>query len=162
MKIEKAREVHIPQMIDLLKDIGNLHHQGRGDIFREGIIKYHGEEIRAFLEDENNPVFVVLAEDGITVLAYAFCNIIIKENSKMFEDRTILFVDDFCVNHLYRGENIGGRLMDFMKNYAEEIQADSIELNVWNFNEAAINFYQKQGFSTQKIQMELNMRLENE
>ncbi len=157
MNITRAKESYIPQIIDLLKDIGMIHHSGRDDVFRANIIKYSSDEIQAVLHDENNPLFVVLAEDQETVLAYVFCKVIIRENSEIFQDRKILFIDDLCVSEELRGQNIGGKLLEFLKGYAREISAHSLELNVWEFNESAIKFYEREGFYTQKRQMEFDL-----
>ncbi|MDZ4631170.1 GNAT family N-acetyltransferase [Bacillus cereus] len=41
--------------------------------------------------------------------------------------------------------------------YAKEIQVTSVELNVLEFNENAIQFYEKLGFKTKSRQMECSL-----
>jgi ribosomal protein S18 acetylase RimI-like enzyme len=43
-----------------------------------------------------------------------------------------------------------------MKNDAKKWGYKKIELDVWNFNKNAINFYKKLGFNTYRSFMELN------
>ena len=43
------------------------------------------------------------------------------------------------------------------KKIGKEIGVTQIELDVWSFNEPAVNLYEKLGFSPQKIKMELKI-----
>ena len=45
MTIRFATEQDIPQMIDLLRQVGEVHHQIRPDLFRSGAQKYDENEI---------------------------------------------------------------------------------------------------------------------
>ena len=47
--------------------------------------------------------------------------------------------------------------MEAVSDYAKSISADSIELNVWGFNESAISFYEHMGYKVQKSTMEYKL-----
>ena len=59
----KAEEKHIPGMIELLKQVGQVHHVGRPDLFRAGAQKYHEADLQALLQDASRPIFIA-EEDG--------------------------------------------------------------------------------------------------
>ena len=66
MNIVRAETRHIPGMLRLLGQVGQVHHQIRPDIFRDGALKYDENALEALLRDENRPIFV--GEDGGRVL----------------------------------------------------------------------------------------------
>ena len=45
MEIRLAREADIPQIIELLRQIGQLHHDLRPDIFRPVTLKYDHDDV---------------------------------------------------------------------------------------------------------------------
>ncbi|PGA41408.1 GNAT family N-acetyltransferase, partial [Bacillus toyonensis] len=57
-------------------------------------------------------------------------------------------------SEICQGAGIGKILVQKSFDYAKEIQATSVELNVLEFNKKAIRFYEKLGFKTQSQQME--------
>lgn len=153
MEICRAEEKHIPGMIELLKQVGQVHHVGRPDLFRAGAQKYNEADLRELLQDEKRPIFI--AEEDGCVLGYGFC--ILKEtvNDPVLADCRTLYVDDLCVDENCRGKHIGSSLYRHICSYAKSIRCDSVTLNVWAFNESAMRFYESMGLKPQKIGMEM-------
>lgn len=154
LNFRKAQGKDAAKIAEMLIDIGALHHKGRPDIYKDNLQKYNEEDIKRILGDENSPIFVATDEED-NVAAYAFCIIKTVEASKSLVERKFLYIDDFCVDKKYRKMNIGTFLVEKIVNEARTINVASIELNVWEFNEGAINFYEKCGFTTQKREMEI-------
>ncbi len=139
---------------ELLTDIAALHHNGRPDMFKAGSRKYSGDEFAALLKDENRPVFVAADENG-RVVGYCFCMIVRYAAHAVFNDCFTLYIDDFCVDRECRGRGVGRILFEAVKAYAREIGVYNIDLNVWEFNQSAIRFYESVGMTTQRRRMEL-------
>ena len=156
MNIRKAEHRDIPGMIELLKQVGQVHHLGRPDLFRAGAQKYSEADLEILLEDENRPIFIA-QEDG-QVLGYGFCILKVTKNDPVLSDQTTLYIDDLCVDENCRGKHIGKAIYHHIVNYAKTLGCDSVTLNVWAFNESAKGFYESLGMKPQKIGME--MRLE--
>ena len=51
MIIRFAQDRDIPGMIDLLQQVGEVHHQIRPDLFRAGAQKYNEADLAALLQD---------------------------------------------------------------------------------------------------------------
>lgn len=151
--IRRATSKDLEAILSLLEKILELHYHGRPDIFNASGSKYNVEELEKIIQNEKTPIFV--ADDGTGgILGYTFC--IEKEIcGGALKKRKILYLDDICVNELNRGLGIGKMLLQHLKEYAKEICASGIELNVWNFNQKAISFYEHMGFTTQKSTMEI-------
>ena len=155
MEIRFAAPQDVPGILNLLKQVGQMHHEGRPDIFRAGAQKYSASQVLAMLEDTKRPIFVAVEEEK--VLGYGFC--IVKETVKdpVLADGTTLYIDDLCVDEGCRGQRIGVAIYETILRYAKQRKCSSITLNVWAFNESAMKFYEKLGLTPQKIGMEYRL-----
>ena len=150
--IRPAREGDIPRVGELLRQVNEVHHTIRPDLFKTNSRKYNDDELRAVLADPATPVFVYEA-DG-EVLGYAFCVVQIHENDNNLVDGKTLYLDDLCVDEAARGRGIGSALYRFVLDYAKRIGCHNVTLNVWEGNDAALAFYRKCGMKVQKTGME--------
>ena len=152
MNIRRAENRDIPGMIELLTQVGDVHHRIRPDIFRSGAQKYDEKALEALLKDETRPIFVAVR--GGFVAGYCFC--VHKEfvNHEIFADRRELYIDDLCVDEGCRGQGIARELYEYVEIYAKEKGFDVVTLNVWCGNEDAMRFYEKAGLTPRNIMME--------
>ena len=152
MTIRFACDRDIPGMIDLLQQVGAVHHQIRPDLFRAGAQKYDEAALNALLTDPNRPILAAEIEGKL--VGYAFCILQITENDPVLCDRKVLYIDDLCVEETLRGQGIAGALYERVLEYARELGCNAVTLNVWCGNENAMKFYEKCGLKPQKIGME--------
>lgn len=152
MKIRRAEEKDMTAVDRLLSEVLEIHASIRPDIFVPGTRKYTDEQLRKIFQDEKRPVFVAVNEAD-EVLGYAFCIIRETHNENMKEFTTV-FIDDLCVDEAARGMHIGKTLIDYVEEYARQIGAHNVTLNVWHGNDSAIAFYRKEGFGIQETVME--------
>lgn len=152
MNICRGEERHIPGMIRLLGQVGQVHHEIRPDIFRAGALKYDEKALEALLREENKPIFI--GEDGGQVLGYCFCVLKDYRGSGVQTDRIELYIDDLCVEEAARGQGVATALYRYVKAFAREIGCSHISLNVWCGNDGAQRFYEKMGLTPRSIMME--------
>ena len=152
MHIRFAEKKDIPSILRLLQQIGQVHHNGRPDLFRAEAQKYDAGDLEAVLTDPDRPIFV--AEVNGEVLGYGFCMVQTYSGDPVRMDGKNLYIDDLCVDETARGQHIGTALYDHILAYARRIHCRSVTLNVWAFNESALRFYEKRGLKPQKIVME--------
>jgi ribosomal protein S18 acetylase RimI-like enzyme len=155
MTIRRAEKCHIPGLIRLLTQVGQVHHEIRPDIFRAGAIKYTESDLEALLKEENSPIFVAL--EGETVLGYCFCQIERYCDSTVLTDRAEIYIDDLCVEESCRGQGIAKALYAHVCAWAKSIGCAFVTLNVWCGNDGAMKFYEKMGMSPRKIFMEVKL-----
>ena len=151
MEIVRAETRHIPGMLRLLGQVGQVHHVGRPDLFRDGAIKYSAQELEALLEDENSPIFI--AEDA-DVLGYCFCQCQTVEGNACILGRKELYIDDLCVEETARGQHIGSALYRYTVDWAKQRGFDYITLRVWDFPGSAEDFYRNLGMKSRYLCME--------
>ena len=153
MNIRFAMEKDIPQMIDLLRQVGEVHHQIRPDLFRAGAQKYDKAALKGLLADKNRPILAGVVEDRM--VGYAFCILQEIKNDPVLCDRKTLYIDDLCVDEQVRGGGVAQAIYQGVLDYARSIGCDAVTLNVWCGNDRALRFYEKCGLNPQKIGMEL-------
>ena len=152
MEIRFAENRDIPGMINLLLQVGEVHHRIRPDLFRAGAQKYDEQTLARMLTDDTRPIFVAV-EDG-KVLGYCFCILQVRENDPVLLDDRTLYIDDLCVDETARGGHIGTQLYRFTLDYARRRGCYNVTLNVWAGNDSAMRFYEAIGMRVQKIGME--------
>lgn len=152
MKIRRAEIKDIAEINDLLYQVLTIHHNGRPDIFKEGVKKYTDAELAGIISDDSRPIFV--ADSDGKVVGYAFCIFQQAVNSNILTDIKTLYIDDLCVDETKRGMSIGKQLYEYVAGFAKENGCYNLTLNVWSCNSSAIKFYEKCGLVPQKIYME--------
>lgn len=155
MEIRRAENRDIPGMIELLKQVCQVHHAIRPDIFRGGAQKYSENDLAEILKDDGRPIFVAM--EGCFVQGYAFCIHRTYEGSAVLTDRRELHIDDLCVDEGCRGQKIASRLYDHVTVYAKDRGCAFITLNVWCGNNGALKFYENAGLTPRSITMEMKL-----
>lgn len=103
------------------------------------------------LADENKYIYV--AEDADLAVGFVLCvDYVIPENPFVYSKRDF-HIDQISVDNDYQGQGIGKLLMQQAMLKAKECEADLITLGVASFNQQAITFYEKLGFSIQSHRM---------
>ena len=152
MDIRFAIAEDVPGILELLRQVGRVHHNGRPDIFRSDAQKYGPSQVLAMLDKAETPIFVAV-EDG-NVLGYCFCQMKTYYRDSVICDHTTCYIDDLCVHENCRGKHVGTALYEAVRRYAKSRDCASITLNVWSCNPSAMAFYEKLGLKPQKVGME--------
>jgi GNAT superfamily N-acetyltransferase len=154
LTVRRAGSEDLERIDELLRQVCNVHHRGRPDIFKQDGRKYNRPELEIILEDDSRPVFVGVDECG-QVQGYCFCVIIEHEEGGALHSRRELYIDDLCVDERARGGGIGRKIFSYIKEYARSIGCYHLTLNVWACNESAMQFYESMGMHMLKKEMEV-------
>ena len=155
MEIKLAQPEHIDALLNLLNQVGQVHHEIRPDIFKKTCLKYDETALLELLKDENKPIFVAKEEQGIT--GYCFCQLRDYRGNPAQTDRLELYIDDFCVDESRRGGGVAQALFAYARKFAQERGCACVALNVWCGNDRAMAFYEKMGLHPRHIMMELGL-----
>ena len=153
MDIRYAVEEDIPGLLALLRQVGQVHHEIRPDIFPENTLKYDENALRELLMDAKRPVFVAM--EGNVVAGYCFCVHKDHEDTSVSVGRRELYIDDLCVDENRRGQGIAGALYRHATAYAKSCGCGFVTLNVWCGNDNAMRFYENAGMKPRHIMMEM-------
>lgn len=153
MKIRPADKYDISGIMNLLRQVLEVHADLRPDIFKPNTTKYTEEELYYIITNPLTPVFLAVDENG-NVIGHCFCKFIRHSGENSLTDIKTLYIDDLCIDEAARGKHIGKALYEYALTFAKENGCYNLTLNVWSTNESAIKFYEAMGLKTQKIVME--------
>ena len=152
--VRRAEQGDSERIMQRLSEVLELHAKIRPDIFISGTTKYTQSELADIISSDNTPVFVA-ADDEDVVQGYAFCIMKQQPFSTNMKSFSTLFIDDLCVDENCRGQRVGTRLFDYVKEYAKARGCYDVTLNVWEGNDSARAFYEKKGMFVKETQMEI-------
>lgn len=152
MTIRPAQTKDIPRIYQLLQQILAVHHKARPDLFKAQGSKLSPEQISEIIKDETQPFFVFVDEKD-EILGYIICQIKVQTGEVLQPIKT-LFIDDLCVDEAARGQKIGLKLYQHVKDYAKSTHCYNLTLNVWNDNVKALAFYERLGLRPLYTQLE--------
>jgi GNAT superfamily N-acetyltransferase len=153
MNIRRATEADAALICELARAVQEIHVVARPDIFKP--LEINAEMLaltRARLSGEND-YFYIAEIDGHAV-GYAYAQIIERPPNPFTYPITSVLVDQISVNPEYRGQGIGAALMEQVYALAREKDVRRISLAVWSFNQDAVRFYEREGFSVYNVRME--------
>lgn len=139
-----AEEKDLKRVNEIRRQVNDVHVNGRPDIFRPGFCKEMEERIYELWQGENRAIIV--AERDHVICGMACVEYMTKPESPYNLERKIYHVEEFAVDEAFRRQGVGTELFEFMKRDAQEKGFPKLELDVWEFNESAIRFYEAVGF----------------
>ncbi|PAU70044.1 GNAT family acetyltransferase [Bifidobacterium italicum] len=153
LTIRRARLSDSATIMDLLRQVNDVHAHGRPDLFVEGRTKYTPDELAQIIADDDRPIFVA-ADDNGDVLGYAFCVREDHAGSNNLQPIATLYIDDICVDEAARGKHVGTALYRHVLDYARAHGYHNVTLNAWAANPAAVRFYESLGMRVYKYGIE--------
>ena len=150
-----AEEKDLEKVNELRKQVNDIHVEGRPDIFKAGFC----QELRDFawilMNDENSDIIV--AERGGIICGMVCVDYVNKPESPYGMARSFYHVQEIAVDENYRRQGVGKELLEFMIADAKKRNLSKIELDVWKFNDSAMEFYQAVGFRETRRWMEFEV-----
>jgi ribosomal protein S18 acetylase RimI-like enzyme len=137
---------------ELKKQVHNFHSSCRPDFYKYSESPFKRTEFENLLNNETHNVYVV--ESNNIIHGYAITKVIGFENNPLIVSHKRLFIDDICVDPKYRKMGIGKFIFENLETVCKSSGYSYLELNVWNFNTTAIEFYKKNGMTETIIRME--------
>lgn len=153
MTIRFARAEDLPSVNLLRREVHELHAKGKPEIFQAGFTS----QLEDYLYEiwEHPAKQLIVAELDGKICGFSVLQEIRKEASPYKLPQHFLDLDEFGISSAHRRQGVGTALMDYIRKYARELGIERIELNMWEFNQAALAFYEANGFTTYRRFMEL-------
>lgn len=134
VKIRKATEADFPAIIGLIRELA---------IFENGLENVTNTVERMHEEKDYFNCYLAVKDDeiiGMALYFFAYYTWVGKS----------LYLDDLYVKEKYRGNNVGSLLMQKMMEVAKAENCKRLRLQVLHWNEPAIDFYNKNGFTVDR------------
>ncbi len=145
MEIRDMESKDYPEIDRLMKELHELHVKGRPDLYTELEHPYSREEFEKIVSDPE--IIAILAEEKSVVIG--LCIGTLRKKSGMVEMKT-MYIEDLIVDRNFRGKGIASQLYEEMEERGRNTGAKRLDLMVWEFNNDAKRFYEKQGMRPQR------------
>lgn len=155
MIIRFAKENELTRINELRKQVNDIHVEGKPDVFKSGFQEELRDYIYTIWNDPRQEI-VVADYDGM-ICGFAVLNHIQKPENPFMYERDYLDIDEFCVDRDHRRKKVATEMISFIKDYAKNKGFKRVELNMWEFNLEALDFYEAVGFTTYRRYMEMNL-----
>lgn len=149
-----AREEDLKRVNELREEVNEVHVKGRPDIFKPGFNDVLRDYIFEIWNAENKDI-IVAERDGV-ICGYACVQFVDKPENPFMNGRKFYDVDEFGVGEEFRRQGVATELIAFIKEDAKKRGLTKLELNMWEFNEGALAFYEAVGFKTYRRYMEMD------
>ena len=155
--VRKATARDYSSLCDLLDEVDALHRDKLPGIFQRPSAASRGKE--SYLELITNEDAALLVAEAAEELV-GFVQAIVRDapTSPIFVPRRYAIVESIGVRSAFKNHGTGRMLMDKVQEWSIAKGATSIELNVYEFNEAAISFYERLGYLTLSRKMTKELR----
>lgn len=138
----------------LLVSIQEIHVNARPDVFKPmSVNDALLDRVADQVDDPNAVTFVGQVND--VVIGYAYVVVAEKPETIFMWPQRYATIDQMGVAPDYRGLGYGELLMRRVIDFAQEFDIAKLLLDVWTFNEGAIDFYERLGFRISNHRMEL-------
>jgi ribosomal protein S18 acetylase RimI-like enzyme len=147
ISVRKATADDYNNVCELFNEIDALHRDNLPHIFQRPSGSAREQDYYlGLIADENVGLFV--AEVGGRLVGFVHATVRDAPAFPVFVSRRYAIVDGIVVRAEFQTRGLGRILMDKMQEWAITKGATSIELNVYEFNEIAISFYERLGYQT--------------
>ncbi len=145
MKLRYAAISDSSRVNELYEVLDKAHRVVHTDRFQEPDV--HGRTIEYQMDLINNPnTILVVAEENQEVIGFIEGRIMKSSNFPVLRERIWLQINSLVVDKKHRCRGTGQALFDYIIKWSKSKDVNSVELNVYTFNESAISFYRKNGF----------------
>ncbi|MBR4067780.1 MAG: GNAT family N-acetyltransferase [Clostridia bacterium] len=152
--IRDMQQQEAAEIAALHEQIQTIHANGRPDLFiadyedAMGLMLWHAAQ-----EDKR----VLVAERDSQLLGYAVIQYVNREATPYSHARRSVHVEELCVDENHRRSGAGRALMSYITEDAKKRAYPRVELDVWDFNESARNFYHAIGMSEYRHFLEYSL-----
>ncbi len=147
ISVRKAAADDYHSLCKLFDEIDALHRDHLPHMFQKpGGAAREQDYYSELIADRN--IALLIAEAGGELVGFVHAIVRDTPAFPVFVPRRYAIVDGIVVKSEFQNHGIGRMLMDKMQAWATANGATSIELNVYEFNETAISFYERLGYQT--------------
>ncbi len=150
--VRYAKREELESVNKIRKQVNEVHVKGRPDLFREDGWQFIEPFVYTRFDEENSGVIVAAIEDEI--VGFAVVQYIVRPESPYNKEQKYFHIEEFGVNEDHRRKGIATAMIDFVKEDARKRSFKKIELDMWEFNQDALAFYESAGLKTFRRYME--------
>ena len=146
--LRRAVKRDLPEIARMMNELGAYHMALKPELCRAEMRPRPARALyKHLLKPKDRRVYLAVDAEG---RARGFLHLLLsrREGNPVLPDCRTVFIEDIYVEERLRGKGIGRLLMQKAREEAKAYGAEALELNVWEYNEDARGFYEREGFGT--------------
>jgi len=158
MLIRTARPDEIDRINVLRYHVGDMHAAARPDIFKHHTIAQRMPGLQHTANEmlQSEKLDLIVCEIDGEIAGFACVEYVIRPEVVWAPQQCHCYLREFGVEEAFQHKGVARALMDDIRDRARRRGIHRLELDVWEFNEKALHFYEKQGFRSRFRYMELD------
>jgi ribosomal protein S18 acetylase RimI-like enzyme len=145
MQIRKATLDDSLQLSSLCLNVQRLHSEHHPRIFKKPeTADFAVSFFEEMLQDES--VFAFIATENGKGIGYVLAKLVERPENPFTFPRRYLMIDQISIHPSEQGRGVGAALIKKVGTLAQEMEIQKIQLDSWDFNTKAHEFFRKQGF----------------
>ena len=145
----------IPAVNRLRVQVGEMHAAALPDLFKPGFPQPLQDYAYRRLESDKTDI-MVCEHDG-AIQGFAVVEYCRKDETPAHPAQESCYIHEFGVDEDCRRQGIARELMAFIRREAAAKGYRHLELDMWEFNQSALAFYEAMGFHTIRRYMSMNL-----
>lgn len=137
--IREATEIDYPAINKMLLKLQNYHSKNVPTLYKKLDTFFTFDEYLKILEDRNVYFILATLDNEVIGLIWLSFN---EKLSKYEYQRKQIWIEGIYIKTKYRRKGIAQKLVNEAINKAKFLNAQSIELMIWNFNETSKKFFE--------------------
>ncbi len=151
----EIKEIKLEEFDKVYEDLVNLEFENEQIHFPNKIIDIENTKqiikpIKEYIKE--NKAYVFLCKENNEIIGYIWCY------PRMFFDEKRVYINSLIVKSEYREKGIGKKLIRKAEEKAKELGCDAIYLSAATFNERAIEFYTRNNYNSERVQLVKNLK----
>lgn len=150
--VRRAAAEDCQAVCEMLEELHLIHSCALPGVFRKpDASAMFRDRVEELVHEPDSAVFVAEVDGEVAGAALA----VVRDSPDRMAmmPRRYGWVESIGVRERFRREGVGSALMHAAERWSRENGASTCELNVWEFNQAAIRFYESLGFETASRRM---------
>lgn len=143
LKIKTCEDADL--LARLNQTVHDIHHQAYPDIFKP----YHYLDtldlFQKLMDQPDHYLLVIETDTGIAA-GYLWAQLVTLYETPFRYGQKTLYIHQISIEPEFQHKGYGHAFMQYIEELAEKEQCDTVELDYWGQNNAAVDFYEKEGY----------------
>ncbi|WP_053217499.1 GNAT family N-acetyltransferase [Virgibacillus senegalensis] len=140
-KIRKGRLDDFPELLEIYKELQQRRVEAKPEYFKQSQEPINRQDLSEILEDERKRLYVV-EKDG-AIQAFTVFKGIKQAETALYKERRVIKVEELYIKQNQKYKGIDQYLFEKIKQFATNIQATEIELELWEYDQELIDYYEE-------------------
>ncbi|NMA67940.1 MAG: GNAT family N-acetyltransferase [Desulfitobacterium sp.] len=156
IQLRKAKIEDYEALCDIYWELDTLHIENHPELFVKPKDYPRAKKYIAEIIQDQDQALIVATKDSM-IVGFVESHVLKSSSFPVFKKREWVQINSLVVKKEYQGNQIGSLLLQEVSKWTKGKNINRIELDVYTFNQKALEFYLKNGFKEISKQLYLEL-----